>query len=56
MPGLKIEPAAPQSQHATLVVAHLRYVNDEPPRADVNAKEQVVGKRKVESGKPVGLP
>jgi hypothetical protein len=42
MPGLVIEPAAPQSQHAAVVVAHLRYVNDGDTRPDVNTKEQVV--------------
>jgi hypothetical protein len=38
MPGLEIEPAAPQSQHAAVVVAHLRHANDGDTRPDVNTK------------------
>ena len=35
-----IEPAAPQSQHAAVVVAHLRYANDGDTRPDVNTKKR----------------
>ena len=40
MPGLEIEPAAPQSQHAAVVVAHLRYANDGDTRPDANTKTE----------------
>lgn len=42
MPGLKIAPAAPQSRHAAVVVAHLRYAINGPPAPDVNIKEDVM--------------
>jgi hypothetical protein len=34
LPGLNIKPAAPQSRHAALIVAHLAYGKDEEPQAD----------------------
>jgi hypothetical protein len=36
LPGLKINPSAPQSRHAVMVVAHLDYGFSDPPRADKN--------------------
>jgi hypothetical protein len=41
LPGLRIKPAAPQSRHATLVVGHLDYGTDAPPRADDNAPDKL---------------
>ena len=39
LPGLRINPAAPQSRHAALVVAHLDYGVDEQPRPDANTPD-----------------
>jgi hypothetical protein len=38
LPGLNIKPAAPQSRHASLIIAHLEYGFGDPPRADENAQ------------------
>jgi hypothetical protein len=35
LPGLAIKPAAPQSRHVTMVLAHLYFGRDEDPRQDV---------------------
>ncbi len=39
LPGLEIYPAAPQSKHASLVVAHLRLVAESLPEPDKNTPE-----------------
>jgi hypothetical protein len=39
--GLNINPAAPQSRHAALVLAHLDYGKDEEPRPDVNTTDKL---------------
>ncbi len=41
LPGLNIRPAAPQSRHAALVLAHLDYGKDEEPRPDANTVESI---------------
>jgi hypothetical protein len=43
IPGLEIKPAAPQSQHATLVIAHLRYGFGHDPRPDLNTRREIEG-------------
>ena len=40
LPGLTIDPAAPQSRRAAMVVAHLAYGLGDAPKADVNAKSK----------------
>jgi hypothetical protein len=40
IPGLEIAPAAPQSKHATLVIAHLRYGFGEDPLPDQNTRPE----------------
>jgi hypothetical protein len=40
LPGLNIKPAAPQSRHASLVIAHLEYGFGDPPRADANTPDK----------------
>jgi hypothetical protein len=41
LPGLNIRPTAPQSRHAALVLAHLNYVLDDPPRPDANTADNL---------------
>jgi len=41
VPGLEIKPAAPQSRHAALVVAHLRYGFERDPKPDANTRADV---------------
>jgi hypothetical protein len=41
LPGLNIKPAAPQSRHAALVLAHVAYGKDEEPHSDVNTVDKL---------------
>jgi hypothetical protein len=41
LPGLKINPSAPQSRHAVMVVAHLDYGFGDPPLADKNTAKKI---------------
>jgi hypothetical protein len=38
IPGMTVSPAAPQVQHAALVIAHLKYGPGEDPQADRNTR------------------
>jgi hypothetical protein len=42
IPGLEIEPAAPQSQHVALVVAHLRHGHLEAPATDTKTRREAI--------------
>lgn len=41
VPGLEIDPSAPQAQRATLVIAHLRYGFQHDPKPDANCRAEV---------------
>jgi hypothetical protein len=41
VPGLTIDPAAPQARRATLVVAHLRYGLGRDPQPDANCRAEI---------------
>ena len=41
IPGVEVEPAAPQSRSAAMIVANLAYGYGKDPRPDVNARAQV---------------
>jgi hypothetical protein len=41
LPGLNIKPAAPQSRHAALVLAHMDYGKNEEPRPDANRADKL---------------
>jgi hypothetical protein len=44
IPGLEIKPAAPQSRHAALVVAHLRYGHGQDPQPDFTTLRELKGR------------
>jgi hypothetical protein len=41
LPGMKINPDAPQTRRAAMVLAHLQYGAGEPPRPDVNKPDNL---------------
>jgi hypothetical protein len=41
LPGLRINPAAPQSRQAAMVLAHLAYGFSDPPRPDANRPDKL---------------